>query len=104
MVRRRLNGVSGQVSLNFGRGAGWSYVTVGSGPFKFESYLDEAVPDGLGTTTINFGGGARWFTRSHLAFTVDLRFYLTDPATATTFTAARVRKRMLLFSAGISVK
>jgi hypothetical protein len=104
-VHRRLYSVSGQVSLNFGKGGGgWSYITAGGGPFKFESYLGDATPDGLGTTTINYGGGARWFTRSHLAFTVDLRFYLTRPATAMAVAAARARERVLLLSAGISLK
>src|SRR5690606_13889442 len=89
VVHRRINSVSAQVSLNFGRGAGWSYFTVGSGPFKFESYLDAVTPDGVGASTINFGGGARWFNWRHVAFTVDLRFYLTKPANPTAFTAGR---------------
>lgn len=104
VVHRRLNSASAQVSLNFGRGAGWSYVTAGTGPFKFESYLDEAEPDGVGASTINFGGGARWFNWDHVAFNLDLRFYLTKPANATLVTAARERARIVLFSAGISVK
>ena len=104
VVHRRLNSVSAQVSLNFGRGAGWSYVTAGTGPFKFESYLDEAEPDGVGASTINFGGGARWFNWDHVAFNVDLRFYLTTPANATLVTAVRERARIVLFSAGISLK
>jgi hypothetical protein len=103
-IHRRLSSMSGQVSLNFGRGAGWSYVTAGAGPLKFESYLNEAEPDGIGATTLNVGGGARWFNWDHVAFTVDLRFYLTRPATATTNTAARERARIVLFSAGISIK
>ncbi len=103
-IRRRLNSVSGQISLNFGKGSGWSYITVGSGPLKFESYLDDAEPDGEAMTTLNYGGGARWFARSHLAFTVDLRFYLTRPANPTTATAGRARQRLLLLSAGISLK
>ena len=104
VVHRRLDSVSAQVSLNFGRGAGWSYVTAGMGPFKFESYLDEAEPDGAGASAINFGGGARWFNWDHVAFSVDLRFYLTKPANATLVTAARERARIVLFSAGISIK
>ena len=104
VVHRRLNSVSAQVSLNFGRGAGWSYVTAGTGPFKFESYLNEAEPDSTGASTINVGGGARWFNWDHVAFSVDLRFYLTKPAAATLVTAARERARIVLFSAGISLK
>jgi hypothetical protein len=104
VVHRRLNAVSTQASLNFGRGAGWSYLTVGMGPFKFESSLDEAVTDSEGTSTLNFGGGARWFNWEHLAFTVDLRFYRTKAAPATLATAARGPARIVIFSAGISIK
>ncbi|NQW03031.1 MAG: hypothetical protein HQ485_03290 [Acidobacteria bacterium] len=104
VVHRRVDSLSAQVSLNFGRGAGWSYLTVGSGPFKFESSLDEAVPDGQGSSTINFGGGARWFNWAHIAFTMDLRFYLTKPGNPTLVTAGRERKKVVLLSAGISIK
>jgi hypothetical protein len=104
IIRRKLEGMSGQLSLNFGKGKGWSYITVGGGPMKFESYLDDAKPTRAGATTLNYGGGARWFTAGHLAFTVDVRFYLTRPATATFDAVARARRRVTLLSAGISVK
>lgn len=103
-IRRRFEAASGQLSLNFGRGRGWSYITVGAGPARFESYLGDAKPTRAGTTTLNYGGGARWFTRNHLAFTLDLRFYLTRPATATFDAPARERQRVTLISAGISLK
>ena len=104
IIRRRLEGVSGQLSLNFGKGKGWSYIGIGGGPMKFESYLDDAKPTRAGTTTLNYGAGARWFTRGHLAFSVDLRMYLTRPATATFDAPPRVRKRVTVISAGISIK
>jgi len=103
-IRRRLNSVSGQVSMNFGRGAGWSYITVGYGPAKYESYLDGAAPDGVKMNTLNWGGGGRWFAWSHLAINLDLRFYLTRPSNPTTATAGTARQRLVLFSAGISLK
>lgn len=103
-IHRRLDSLSGQVSANFGRGRGWSYITVGSGQVKFQSYRDGTGPDGLNDSTLNYGGGARWFTKTHVAFTVDVRFYLTRPAVPTVNTAARVRQRVLLLSAGISLK
>lgn len=104
VIRRRLEGASGQLSLNFGKGKGWSYLTIGGGPMKFEAYLDDAVPTRAGTTTLNYGGGARWFFKSHLAFTLDLRLYLLKPADATFDAARRDRKRIVLLSAGISLK
>lgn len=104
VIRRRLEGASGQVSLNFGKGRGWSYLTIGSGPMKFDSYLDDARPSRAGTPTLNYGGGARWFFKSHLAFTVDLRLYLTKPVTATPDAVGRQRQRLVLLSGGFSLK
>lgn len=103
-IRRRLRSVSGQVSFNFGHRNGWSYLTAGMGPTAFESYLDGTTPDGLSPASLNFGGGARWFNFEHLAFTLDLRFYTTKPALATTNTAARSRKNVIVISGGIAIK
>jgi hypothetical protein len=104
VIDRRLRGVSGQLSLNFGHRDGWSYLTAGIGPTSFETYLAATVPDGLRPMSLNFGGGARWFNWDHLAFTADLRFYQTKPALATPNTAARVRKNLVVFSGGIAIK
>jgi hypothetical protein len=104
IIRRRLEGLSGQLSLNFGKGKGWSYITAGGGPMKFETYLDDAKPTRAGETTLNYGGGARWSFASHLAFNLDLRMYLTRPVEATLDGARRARKRIALLSAGISIK
>lgn len=104
VINRRLRGASAQLSLNFGRREGWSYLTAGIGPTSFESYLAGATPDGLRPASLNFGGGARWFNWEHLAFTADIRFYTTKPALATPNTAQRLRKNLLVFSGGISLK
>jgi hypothetical protein len=104
MIDRRLQSVAGQLSLNFGHRDGWSYLTAGLGPTAFESYLGGATPDGDRPTSLNFGGGARWFNWEHLAFTADLRFYGTKPANATANTAARVRKNLVVFSGGVAIK
>jgi len=103
-IDRRLESASAQLHLNFGRREGWSYVTAGYGPTAFESYLAGNVPDGLRERSLNFGGGARWFNWEHVAFTADLRFYGTAPANATANTAPRVRKNLVVFSGGISIK
>lgn len=103
-VNRRLRAASAQVSLNFGHRDGWSYLTAGIGPTSFESYVAGTTPDGLKPSSLNFGGGARWFNLEHLAFTADIRFYATKPALATPNTAARVRRNLVVFSAGISLK
>lgn len=103
-INRRLRALSGNLSLNFGRRAGWSYLTAGIGPTSFESYYAGTTPDGLRPASLNFGGGARWFNWEHLAFTADLRFYQTKPALATPNTAPRVRKNLIVFSGGIAIK
>jgi hypothetical protein len=103
-VDRRLQSVSGQITLNFGHRQGWSYLTVGLGQVAFDTYLKDDVPDGLRPMTINFGGGARWFNVDHVALNLDLRFYQTKPAIATAVVGARVRQSVMVFSAGISVK
>lgn len=105
-VHQRVRGLSGQLSLNFGDHDGWSYLTGGIGPMRFESYLGDNAPDERGPAkmTINMGGGARWFARPHLAFTFDVRFYLTRPEETTLFYPGRGRYRMVVLSGGISIK
>ena len=118
VFNRRLRGISGQASLNFGHTMGWSYLTVGLGPMSFESYktltsttatstttsTSTPILDGLRPMTLNFGGGARWFNFDHLAFTVDVRFYRTRAALATPNTAVRGNKTVLVMSAGFAMK
>jgi len=110
IVRRRFRSISGQLSLNFGHRLGWSYITMGVGPVAFDTYIvppSPAVspePDGLRPATQNFGVGARWFTRKHMAFEVDLRFYLTVPANPMQVVGGRERKNVVVMSAGIGLK
>ncbi len=104
-IERRFEGISGTFSLNFGHRQGWSYVSAGLGPLRFQTFAGdvpfEAAPFEL---TQNFGAGARWFTNEHLAFCFDLRFYLTNPVDATPTTPGRGRERVLVISAGVSIK
>jgi hypothetical protein len=105
-VTTRFSAISPQVSLNFGSRRGWSYVSVGIGRASFTTERD-AAPVGDATSnpgTFHYGGGARWFAREHLAFTFDLRFYRIDAQDATATRPAYGGGRMLVLSAGISVK
>jgi len=105
-VERRLQGVSGTLSLNFGHRQGWSYVSAGLGPLRFQTFTGD-LPTGEAPpfeSTPNFGFGARWFAKEHLAFCFDLRFYLTKPADASGPNPGRERMRLMVFSAGISIK
>ena len=75
-IESRISAFTPQVSLNFGSGRGWSYVSAGLGWTQRSTgdSTDEMV-DGSNLFTISYGGGARWFLASHVAFSFDLRFY-----------------------------
>jgi hypothetical protein len=98
--------LSPQISLNFGGRDGWSYVSGGIGLASFTTEREDApVADADGRTrSLNYGGGARWFAKEHLAFCFDLRFYKINPQDATTGRPAYGGRRMMVFSAGISLK
>lgn len=104
-LQSRLFTFSPQVSGNFGHRNGWSYVSAGIGTASFETWpVDQDNPDRR-VRAINYGGGARWFTSSRLAFTIDLRFYAVSPGLADDTTAAeRPRARLMVISAGVSVR
>jgi hypothetical protein len=54
--------------------------------------------------TINYGGGARWFAKDHLAFTFDVRFHLIAPGAPTSGRPGSPRTTLLVMSAGLSLK
>lgn len=111
-VKGYFTALSPEVSLNFGSSEGWSYVSGGIG-WAGLTIENAAAPvadaDGR-LTTINYGGGARWFAKPHLAFSFDLRFYRygdQDPVLSTSGALSRPaypKGRMLVLAAGISVK
>jgi hypothetical protein len=105
-VTTRFSVLSPQVSLNFGGRNGWSYVSGGIGWAALTTELEDSpVADADGRTrAINYGGGARWFAKEHLAFTFDLRFYRINPQDATAGRPAYGGRRMMVFSAGMSLK
>jgi hypothetical protein len=53
---------------------------------------------------LNYGGGARWFAKEHLAFTFDIRFYRLDAQDAAAGRPAYGARKITVLSAGISVK
>jgi hypothetical protein len=103
-IARRLDSLSAHLSLNFGHRDGWSYLSGGLGPLAFDTWDDADEPDGVRATTLNYGGGGRWFTTPHLAFTFDVRFYATRPSEPTTIVAARAKQTVMVISVGISVR
>jgi hypothetical protein len=104
----RFSTFSPQLSLNFGNGHGWSYLSGGIGIANWA-----VVPEGQegfgadseSLRTLNYGGGARWFAKSHLAFSFDVRFYVIPPGTP--FIANQLgspRTKLMIIGAGISLK
>ena len=95
-----------QVSLNFGNGSGWSYLSGGLGQSNW-SLTPEGLTDYPPNTdplkTINYGGGARWFIKPHVAFSFDVRFYAINPGTVDLYPATP-RTSLFVIGAGISVK
>ena len=67
-----------QVSFNFGTRSGWSYLSAGAGTTRVVAETANVMAgrrETSGLRSLNFGGGARWFIKSHLAFAFDLRFH-----------------------------
>jgi hypothetical protein len=78
--------VTPQVSFNFGARDGWSYLSGGYGSAQIHGAgSGQLTPPAAGTATlvrdegraaaVNYGGGARWFIREHVAVGFDLRFH-----------------------------
>jgi hypothetical protein len=104
-VTRRLDGISGTVTLNFGHRDGFSYLAVGMGPMLFDARRELMEgPTAAREMTLNFGGGARWFNSPHFAFGFDVRLYETKPENPTVTSPGRERRRLLVLSAGVSIR
>jgi hypothetical protein len=105
-VRRRFTSFSPEISLNFGHRNGWSYIS--GGMFgRSTLYLDRADAPASGVpqrTTINYGGGARWFVSDHAALSVDFRWYSVEEMAAGPGVVAQPRTTLLLLSGGISIR
>jgi hypothetical protein len=104
-IHNRWTHMSPQVSLNFGSGGGFSYLTGGLGWSKLTMELeDDPQAPGDRIRTLNYGGGARWFAKKHLAFTFDLRFYsigVQEPLPGRVGTSS---VRVIVFTGGIALK
>jgi len=99
-----------QISINFGRKLGWSYLSAGLGRSKVTSF-SEAVGSTPGTEVpeawnqaLNFGGGARWFMKPHLGAGFDVRFVKLGSRSATATVPAASRTQMWTISAGITMQ
>jgi hypothetical protein len=106
-VTERFRTLGSQLSLNFGSGNGWSYLSGGIGRSTWSIVPGNRTPllaDEEALKTINYGGGARWFFRSHLAFSFDLRFYALNPGSPSAGFPQSPRTTFMAIGAGISLK
>lgn len=106
LIQQHMTGLTPVVTLNFGQGNGWSYLTGGMGPLSLVTFYGEEAPDAPKPykMTINVGGGARWFPNQHVAFGFDVRFWMTRPQDPIEVYPGRQRTRLLILSAGVSFK
>jgi hypothetical protein len=121
-TREKFEAFSGQLSLNFGSSEGWSYISGGIGTSRRSiqkfPVITTTGADGKATTTqsdepltakgarsktINYGGGARWFASSHVAFGFDLRWYAVGPSVSSETVPALPRQTLFVANAGISI-
>jgi len=105
-VVTKMTGFAPQVSLNFGKRDGWSYLSAGIGRGAFVSELDDSPFEDPESSprAINYGGGARWFARKHVAFTFDLRFYKLGQQEKTLDRPPFPAMTVMVFSAGVGVR
>jgi hypothetical protein len=107
-VEERFSTIAPQLSFNFGNGHGWSYLSGGLGTSNWAVVPEgqEGFPaDSEKLKTLNYGGGARWFAKSHLAFSLDVRIYVISPGTPFISGApGSPRTNLLVIGAGISIK
>jgi len=106
-AEERLVSASPQLSLNFGSGHGWSYLSggIGRSVWSIHPVGDEpSEADVEPLLTVNYGGGARWFIKNHLAFSLDVRFYEIHDGTPIPPAPGSPRTTLFVIAAGISLK
>ena len=110
-AEERFTSIAPQVSLNFGTGHGWSYISggLGTSTWSIVPQGQEGYPPDLDRIkTVNYGGGARWFAKPHLAFSFDVRLYAINPGSAgqigKTLLPQTPRTTLMVVGAGISIK
>lgn len=104
-IRKRFTAFSSQLSFNFGGRDGWSYLSGGLGASRLSLFpLGGEEPPQRMTNTLNYGGGVRWFTSDHLAFSLDLRFYAISPLPQLDEQPGSPRMTQMALNAGVSFK
>jgi len=97
-ARLSLETVSPFLSINFGTGAGWSYLGAGLGVARVQPSPGES----LRVRSVVVGAGARWFPWRHLGVGFDLRVHrLSHGSSGST---ALPRSTLMSAGVGVSVK
>jgi hypothetical protein len=84
-VQVDLRMITPQVSFNFGSREGWSYLSGGVGTTEVVTKTAGIIAGGRESERLNswnVGGGARWFLKSHIAFSFDVRMHRIGSGTA----------------------
>ena len=116
-VDATLSTVAPQLSLNFGSAQGWSYVSAGVGRAQVTTGTSAFGGAGSGTattpaqsvdsgsrSTVNVGGGARWFAKARMAFSFDVRIHFVAAGAAEGTVPATPRTTLVAASAGVSLR
>jgi hypothetical protein len=106
-VTERFTYLGPQLSFNFGTGSGWSYLSGGLAASTWSVAVDGQPPspaDEERLKTLDYGGGARWFAKPHLAFSFDVRFYAVSPRSSVKGLPAGPRTTLFVIGAGVSFK
>ena len=110
VVHTGITSLAPQLSINFGRKQGWSYLSAGLGVSKVTSRADAVgstpaveMPEAW-NSALNFGGGARWFMKPRLGAGFDVRFVKLASRSATATLPSAKRTQMWNISAGISIQ
>jgi hypothetical protein len=105
-VRRHFTSIAPEISFNFGHRNGWSYISGGMfGRSKlYTDRADAPATNAPQRKTLTYGGGARWFTSEHLAFSVDFHWYSVAEQPAAAGLVLQPRTTLLVLSGGIAIK
>ena len=105
-LRTTFSSVAPQFSLNFGKGDGWSYLSAGLGWARLSTEREDRpeTQSAPRVKALNYGGGARWFAKKHLAVSLDVRFYQINAQAAIGTRPAYPKVTMLVASGGVAFK
>jgi opacity protein-like surface antigen len=111
-VTTQVTSLNPQISMNFGHRLGWSYLSGGYSTAKvksestaFKTTVPAAAAPELWNPGFNYGGGARWFMKPHLAGSFDVRFVqLSSREASPEHPVFALRTRMINWMVGISIQ